>query len=610
MYVLLFGTYDAAAHPRVAVLRDGLREHGVDVVECNAPLGLATAQRVAILRQPWRLPVLAWRLARCWSSLARQARSLDRPQAVVVGYLGHFDVHLARRLFRGIPVVLDHLVSGAATAHDRGASGSVLQAALRWLDRRALAAADVVVVDTEEHRADLPVSARAKAVVVPVGATVAWFDAAAQHRPQPEGPLRAVFFGLFTPLQGAVTIAEAARLAGPSVHLTMAGHGQDSAAARAAAGDADVMWLDWVPPDELPALVARHDVCLGIMGTTPKAQRVVPTKVFQGAAAGCAVVTSDTAPQRRAVHGDATLVPPGDPALLAETLEHLAADRDHLARLREAAARRARTDFTPRAVVAPLAERLAGGITTAAPLPPLTATATLRWAAMQPLLPEHAHDVVDVGAGQGAIGSRLAARYPRYLGLEPDPESAAVARSRVAPHGGEVRTATTLDLAGDERFDLLCAFEVLEHLDDDSGALREWLTHLRPGGSVVFSVPAYQHRFGPSDTLVGHVRRYSPEALRELLEGAGLCDVDVRHYAFPIGYPLEAVRHRVAARTLAAGAAGRSEAERTAASGRTFQPRSRLSGLAYRAAVLPSLAVQARFPGRGTSLVAGGRLPD
>ena len=86
---------------------------------------------------------------------------------------------------------------------------------------------------------------------------------------------------------------------------------------RAAGGDG-VDWLDWVAPADLPALVADHDVCLGIFGRGDKALRVVPNKVFQGAASGCAVVTSDTAPQRRALGDCAVLVPPGDPEALAD----------------------------------------------------------------------------------------------------------------------------------------------------------------------------------------------------------------------------------------------------------------------------------------------------
>lgn len=102
MRLLFLGTYDAAAHPRVRVLRDGLAERGATVREVNAPLGLSTADRVGILRNPLLLPALAWRIARCWAALWRRSagfrRPGQRPDAVVVGYLGHFDVLLARRV--------------------------------------------------------------------------------------------------------------------------------------------------------------------------------------------------------------------------------------------------------------------------------------------------------------------------------------------------------------------------------------------------------------------------------------------------------------------------------------------------------------------------------
>ena len=124
-----------------------------------------------------------------------------------------------------------------------------------------------------------------------------------------------VFYGLYTPLQGTPVIGAAlSRIAGAPIEVTMIGSGQDAAATRAAAAaNPAVRWLDWVPAADLPALVAGHDVCLGIFGTGDKALRVVPNKVFQGAAAGCAIVTSDTAPQRRALGDAAVLVPPGDP---------------------------------------------------------------------------------------------------------------------------------------------------------------------------------------------------------------------------------------------------------------------------------------------------------
>lgn len=361
MRVRFFGTYDADAHPRVRVLAEGLRDHGMTIDECNVPLGLSTAARVSMLRRPWLLPRLAVRLGACWLRLVVRSRRLPRPDVVVVGYLGHFDVRLARRLHPRTPIVLDHLVGASDTATDRGVHGGLRQRLLGRLDDRALRAADVVVVDTEEHRDALPAAHRRKAVVVPVGAPASWF---APPPPSagagPAEPLRVVFFGLYTPLQGAPVIGRAlGRLAGEPLHVTMIGCGQDlDETRRLAAANPHVTWHEWVPPAELPALVARHEVCLGIFGAGAKALRVVPNKVFQGAAAGCALVTSDTAPQRRALGDSAVFVPPGDADALADALRRLAHDRDEVAQARAEARRLACSSFTAAQVTAPLVDRL------------------------------------------------------------------------------------------------------------------------------------------------------------------------------------------------------------------------------------------------------------
>lgn len=335
--------------------------------EINRPLGLTTAERLEVLRRPWRSLGPAWRLIGCWASLvsavgrARWAGSLGSVDAVVVGYLAQFDVLVARVLFPRRLLVIDLLVFGSDTARDRGVAGRGLARALDGLDRLACRAADLVVVDTDENADLVPAAARSKVVVVPVGAPPAW--SLTDGPPPVTGPLRVVFFGLYTPLQGAPYLGRALRLLATenpgAVEVTMVGQGQDREAARAEAGDAPgVTWLDWVEPEELPALVAGHDVCLGIFGTTTKAARVVPNKVFQGASAGCAIITSDTPPQRR-VLGDAALyVPPGDPVAIARALRRLAADRDSLRRYRCAARALAADRFGPATVVGPLRDRL------------------------------------------------------------------------------------------------------------------------------------------------------------------------------------------------------------------------------------------------------------
>lgn len=366
MRIIGFGTYDTAKHPRVGIILDGLRGHGDDVVEVNAPLGFTTAERVAMLAKPWTAYRFGLRLLRRWATLTRagrRARRAGRTDAVVVGYLGHFDVILARLLFPRDRIVLDQMIFAADTAIDRGVQSGLKLLLLRLIDSVAVRCADVVVLDTVEQADLLAPRRRAKAVVVAVGAPDSWFGTAPDARDAPaDGPLRVVFYGLFTPLQGATVIGEAMRELGPDddVEITLIGKGQDWDATRAVVGDQpNVTWRDWVEPHELPAIVAAHDVCLGIFGTTPKAQRVVPNKVYQGTAAGCAIVTSDTAPQRRALGDDAVYVPPGDAAALTKGLHELAHDRTRVNALRAAARGRAGERFTASAIVGPLRQRLA-----------------------------------------------------------------------------------------------------------------------------------------------------------------------------------------------------------------------------------------------------------
>ena len=314
-----------------------------------------------LLARPWRVPLLLARLAARWATLARAARRGKRPEAVVVGYLGHFDVHLARLLFHRVPVVLDHLIGASDTGRDRRLEGGLRHVVLRLIDAAALRAADIIVLDTDEHLAALPARHQPRAVVVPVGAPAAWLAA----RPEAESPagddrLRVVFYGLYTPLQGTPVIGAAlGKIVGAPVDVTMIGNGQDLAESQAAAAlNQSVRWISWVAPAELPAIVAGHDVCLGIFGTGQKALRVVPNKVFQGAAAGCAIVTSDTPPQRRALGDAALLVPPGDAEALAAALLRLADDRAELVRLRAAAWQLAADRYAPGRLAAPLLARL------------------------------------------------------------------------------------------------------------------------------------------------------------------------------------------------------------------------------------------------------------
>ena len=98
------------------------------------------------------------------------------------------------------------------------------------------------------------------------------------------------------------------------------------------------------------------------------------------------------------------------------------------------------------------------------------------------------------------------------------PALAKLARSGASAVGALI---TSLPFA-DASFDLVCALDIVEHVDDDAAALEELSRVARPGAAVLLSVPLHPELWNAFDDFVGHRRRYRPEALAETLGCHGL----------------------------------------------------------------------------------------
>jgi glycosyltransferase involved in cell wall biosynthesis len=331
---VLFGTY-TASHPANRLLAATFEAAGVELAVCHEPLWERTRDKNAAFFGARSLGRLGLAYLGAAQRLRARFRALPRPDLVVTGFNGQLDVPLARLVvgrrarlvFAPLVTLTETLVDDRRVYRRGGLKG---RAALA-LDRLTLESADLVLTDTEAHRAWIArrISARAHTATVYLGAEPSFRPTT--PRPRRAGvPLRVLFYGQYVPLHGTVVIVEAAALLEREggIEITMIGTGPERAAvARLAAARAvsRLRFEEWVDYDQLPARLAACDVALGIFGSTSKALMVIPTKVYQAAAAGRAVVSSDTPALREVFtpEEDVLTVRDGDPRALAVMLRRL-----------------------------------------------------------------------------------------------------------------------------------------------------------------------------------------------------------------------------------------------------------------------------------------------
>jgi glycosyltransferase involved in cell wall biosynthesis len=262
----------------------------------------------------------------------------------------------------GVPLAFDPLISAYDKQVDeRGkwSAGSHRARRLLAWERGLLQRPDLVVADTPAHAdyfAEVLGVARCRLAVVYVGAEAGFFSPTPVSQPDPGSPLEALFYGSFLPLQGPGVVVEAARrYRGRPVQWTLLGQGAlRSACEEQARGLANVRFEDWLPYAALPDRIRRAQILLGVFGTTPKAGRVIPNKVYQAMACGRVVVTraAEAYPPELRAAEDSGLVwtAAGDAQGLADRVAALAEDHDRLRTLSDTAAMTSAQYFSEDAV--------------------------------------------------------------------------------------------------------------------------------------------------------------------------------------------------------------------------------------------------------------------
>jgi SAM-dependent methyltransferase len=134
-------------------------------------------------------------------------------------------------------------------------------------------------------------------------------------------------------------------------------------------------------------------------------------------------------------------------------------------------------------------------------------------------LPRNAK-ILEIGCGTGHNLPMLSG-FGHVDGLELDDEARALSERRL---GRKVMSSPLPELADvpDRNYDLVGAFDVIEHIEDDNAALASIATKLKPGARFIMTVPAHRWMWTAHDVANHHKRRYSKEQLRTLIESSPL----------------------------------------------------------------------------------------
>ncbi|MGA1871612.1 MAG: glycosyltransferase [bacterium] len=334
MQVVYWGTYDTGK-PRNRIMIRGLREKGIQVVECNANVwkGIEDKSQLSgiiakirtFLSLLFSYPFLIYKYLR-----------LPHHDVVVVGYMGQFDVLVIWPItrLRGIPICWDVFLSLYDTIVidrklvSKSSMVAFLLYALEWASSRA---ADQLILDTRTHAEYFEKLYRLRPHsihYVYVGAETDIFKKKAIFQNYKEEVFKVLFYGQFIPLHGIDTIVYAAKLleeCDPDISWILIGKGQeqpriDSLINRI--GVKSICRISWVAYEELINYISEADVSLGIFAPSGKAMRVIPNKIYQILAAGRPLITADTPAIRELLCESPIIrmVDPGNPQALATAI--------------------------------------------------------------------------------------------------------------------------------------------------------------------------------------------------------------------------------------------------------------------------------------------------
>lgn len=149
--------------------------------------------------------------------------------------------------------------------------------------------------------------------------------------------------------------------------------------------------------------------------------------------------------------------------------------------------------------------------------------------------------IIDIGCESGQLLKELKnIGYQNLTGIDIWEEALIAAKSNGIPN---VYLMNATELAFDDgTFDILIASDVLEHIEDDKKALKEWYRVLKIGGKAIIFVPAFQFLWSNHDIDMYHFRRYTKFTLKKKCKDVGFNIISSSYWNFLLFFPVALVR--------------------------------------------------------------------
>jgi len=279
MRILYFGSYNKD-YARNRVLIKGAKENNLTIIECSSQKSIKTR----------------------FFTLIKKALKKDF-DIIFAAYPSHLDMFTAKiiSIIKRKPIIFDAFISTYDTMINEwkyGTRYSPKGIYYHWLDKTSCQMADLVILDTEEH-IDYFIKEfnlkRDKFACIPIGADEEIFHPRKKTRTSKK--LRILYYGHTNPLHGFPHIVEAAKLLKNEKDIEFMFIGDNrwfryERDKNKTLGN--VKFKNAVPFKEIAQYIADADICLGVFGTTTKAQNVIPNKAYEILAMQKPLLTADT----------------------------------------------------------------------------------------------------------------------------------------------------------------------------------------------------------------------------------------------------------------------------------------------------------------------------